>query len=129
MRKGVKTTQRHGIIINLSHIESNNELENVFRNRKIDGKIYKGYELCFILEDCDATKLSSIKDRDDSKNNLNLNNLNNSNNSNNKELPMDLISIINNKKEFDLSCFLNILDGIIELYGVMIIVTTNYPEK
>ena len=36
------------------------------------------------------------------------------------------------KKEDDsvnLSCFLNILDGIIELHGVMIIMTTNYPER
>ena len=36
------------------------------------------------------------------------------------------------KKEEDsvnLSCFLNILDGIIELHGVMIIMTTNHPEK
>jgi chaperone BCS1 len=29
----------------------------------------------------------------------------------------------------NLSCFLNILDGIIELYGIMIIMTTNYPER
>jgi len=36
-----------------------------------------------------------------------------------------------NKQEdnLNLSCFLNILDGIIELHGIMIIMTTNYPEK
>jgi ATP-dependent 26S proteasome regulatory subunit len=31
--------------------------------------------------------------------------------------------------QVNLSCFLNILDGIIELHGVMIIMTTNFPEK
>lgn len=29
----------------------------------------------------------------------------------------------------NLSCLLNILDGIIELHGVMVIFTTNHPEK
>jgi len=34
-----------------------------------------------------------------------------------------------NDDSANLSCFLNILDGIIELHGIMIIMTTNYPEK
>jgi len=34
-----------------------------------------------------------------------------------------------NNDNVNLSCFLNILDGIIELHGIMIIMTTNHPEK
>ena len=34
-----------------------------------------------------------------------------------------------NDDALNLSCLLNILDGIIELHGVMVIFTTNYPEK
>lgn len=120
----LKETNRHGVIINLSNIESNKELEEVFRNRRINNKTYTGNQLCFILEDCDATKLSSIKDRKEQP----CVSLTPNNNENN--LTTEIKNIITvNQKGFDLSCFLNILDGIIELYGIMIIVTTNHPEK
>ena len=40
------------------------------------------------------------------------------------------VKLINAQSDaINLSCFLNILDGIIELHGVMIIMTTNHPEK
>ena len=120
----LKETKRHGIIINLSNISSNKELENVFRNRKINNKTYESNQLCFILEDCDATKLSSIKERQEQPK------VSIIDNNNDKSLTSELKNIIAvQEKSFDLSCFLNILDGIIELYGVMIIVTTNHPEK
>lgn len=120
----LKETNRHGIIINLSNIESNKELEEVFRNRKINNKTYEGNQLCFILEDCDATKLSSIKERQNDPV------ISVKNDNKDKSLSDELKNIISvQQKGFDLSCFLNILDGIIELYGVMIIVTTNHPEK
>ena len=120
----LKETNRHGIIINLSNIESNKELESIFRNRKINNKTYDGNQLCFILEDCDATKLSSIKERDE-KPTITINE-----DKKEKSLSDEIKNIITvQQKGFDLSCFLNILDGIIELYGVMIIVTTNHPDK
>jgi mitochondrial chaperone BCS1 len=34
-----------------------------------------------------------------------------------------------NDDPLNLSCLLNILDGLIELHGVMVIFTTNHPEK
>ena len=39
------------------------------------------------------------------------------------------LSINQTNDSVNLSCFLNILDGIIELHGIMIIMTTNHPEK
>ena len=130
----LKETNRHGIIINLSNIESNKELENVFRNRKINNKTYDGKQLCFILEDCDATKLSSIKERKDSKDDsftlITDRPESPKNSSSEKNLAEELKTmIVSQNKGFDLSCFLNILDGIIELYGVMIILSTNHPDK
>ena len=133
----LKETNRHGIIINLSNIESNKELENVFRNRKINNKTYDGKQLCFILEDCDATKLSSIKERKDSKDSkddsftlITDRPESPKNSSTEKNLAEELKTMIaSQNKGFDLSCFLNILDGIIELYGVMIILSTNHPDK
>lgn len=125
--KGIlKYTNRHAVIINLSNIQTNQELENLFRNRKFNGKIINGNELCFILEDCDATKLSSIKERNEIPIMIppQL-----GNNDDDKKDMIDFKSIISIPKGFDLSCFLNVLDGIIELHGIMIIMTTNHPEK
>jgi hypothetical protein len=123
--KGIlKHCNRHAIIINLSNIKSNDEIESVFRNRRINGKKYSGKELCFILEDCDATKLSSLKERNDVpiifKKDKSV--------SDNNDV-VTMSKILEDSKGFDLSCFLNVLDGIIELHGVMIIMTSNHPEK
>ena len=148
--KGIlKYCNRNAVIVNLSNIKTNDELEGVFRNCSINGKEYSGKELCFILEDCDATRLSSLSDRNDtssivvnkdiikqikqettsadSKTETNTNN--NANTNADNSITLDLKSGLTNIKGFDLSCFLNILDGIIELHGVMIIMTSNHPEK
>jgi hypothetical protein len=130
--KGIlKYTNRHAIIVNLSNIQSNEELENVFRNRKINGKKYTGKELCFILEDCDATKLSTIQERNEQPILVSKDYIKNNDIDIDNDDMINLKSLVTSTKSkgFDLSCFLNVLDGIIELHGIMIIMTTNYPEK
>ena len=198
-------TKRHGIIINWNKIKTCEELETIFRNRYINQKEYDARELCFIIEDCDASKnnilLSRKKDDKDDDNdtidsfdvldsddlitniNKNTNNeenkYNNDNNNNNdidnnndndndndnyldnintndinnfmkkQKKKKDKISSIEkilkkmgkkstninfdtlkiNDDALNLACLLNILDGIIELHGVMVIFTTNYPKK
>lgn len=133
-------TKRHAIIINLSKIKTNEELETVFRNRTINGRKLKGKQLCFILEDCDATENSIIRSRTieekikqtDINNNNDLNNLNKLLESvidSTSKPECDLKSLSKCDDVVNLSCFLNILDGIIELHGVMIIMTSNYPER
>ena len=132
----LKYTNRHGIIINLSKVKTCQELELLFRNRIINKRELLGKQLCFILEDCDAFENNIIKSRELVNENFNehMNDLS----VKNEVKPLSNIidftkySIINTFKDDDkinLSCFLNILDGIIELHGVMIIMTTNYPEK
>lgn len=59
----LKKTNRHGIMINLSSIKSNEELESIFRNRIFKRKTYSGKQLCFIIEDCDASEDESLLDR------------------------------------------------------------------
>ena len=152
-------TKRHAILINLAKIKTCEELQNIFRKRTINGRELHGKQLCYILEDCDAFEDNIIQTRnyeDIQNNNINNNNINNNNinnnNINNNNIQNNNIqnnkqnnNIHNNKindltetnvkliyKEEDvlnLSCFLNILDGLIELHGIMIIMTTNYPEK
>jgi hypothetical protein len=194
-------TKRHGIIINWNKIKTCEELETIFRNRTINHKEYDARELCFIIEDCDASKnnilLSRKKNDDedssddsfdmmvdkqthyDDKNNdgvdnVDADNVDNADNdtdkqdTNGKEIDDEdhvnlenlenIISGKKNKKDklssiekilkkigknrsinldtlkfnddaVNLSCLLNILDGIIELHGVMVIFTTNHPDK
>jgi hypothetical protein len=187
-------TKRHGIIINWSKIKTCEELETIFRNRIINHKDYDARELCYIIEDCDASKnnilLTRKKDEDDNSNlkseslfdlaekdreNKNNNNddddddddddnidnnlddesLEGKNKQNEKKTnkqdkqdkldKLDSIEKIlkkmgkstsynlelskSNDDSLNLSCLLNILDGIIELHGVMVIFTTNHPEK
>jgi len=128
----LKYTKRQGILINLSSIKSNEELEMLFRNRLFNRKIYKGTEIAFIIEDCDADQDEALLDRSIKNDqhkliNESLKKKTDSNNMKDSELMPYLPMLF--KPTFDLNCFLNILDGIIELHGVMVIMTTNYKEK
>jgi hypothetical protein len=169
-------TKRHGIIINWNKIKTCEELETIFRNRYINHKEYDSRELCFIIEDCDASKnnilLSRKKDdkdddaksidsfdlfdecgdndlKDDTTNNNDGENNNTQHNENKLKRKKDKLASIEkilkkmgktstninfdtikfNDDALNLACLLNILDGLIELHGVMVIFTTNYPEK
>jgi hypothetical protein len=131
----LKNTNRHGIIVNLHKIQTCEELENIFRKREFKGKKLNGKQLCYILEDCDAIDDNNIiqsRTKNDETNITKLNEL--------TELSQinKLVEYVNSptvklfkshEDSVNLSCFLNILDGIIELHGVMIIMTSNYPEK
>jgi hypothetical protein len=193
-------TKRHGIIINWSKIKTCEELETIFRNRLINHKEYDARELCFIIEDCDASKnniLLSRKNKDgvdddtkstdsfdvvdkeissdnelvDNKNRNEFDNKEDIEDTNDvdcdyieEQLKQELqksfgkgkkvnkkdklfsieqilkkmgksssynidLSKYNDNDAINLSCLLNILDGLIELHGVMVIFTTNHPEK
>jgi SpoVK/Ycf46/Vps4 family AAA+-type ATPase len=126
----------------LSKIKTNEELESVFRNRTINGRKLKGKQLCFILEDCDATENSIIRSRtieektkqtdinNDNDNELGvLNKLLETVVDSTSKSDSNLKSYLKCEDADNLSCFLNILDGIIELHGVMIIMSSNYPER
>jgi len=139
--KGIlKYTNRHAIIINLNRVKTCDELESIFRKRNFDDKEISGKELCFILEDCDASGDNGVNilsnRKKDKKTDFNSTGEDNtskkqseSENIVNKLLEFSTCSIKIDDDSVNLSCFLNILDGIIELHGVMIIMTTNYPEK
>jgi len=145
----LKYTNRHGIVLNLNRIKTCEELEQIFRKRNFDDKQLSGKELCYILEDCDATGESGLNILSSRKSKNTNNSLSKINYQNNDDTDDDEVQNDSNKTEnivakllmssceykkvnddsANLSCFLNILDGIIELHGIMIIMTTNYPEK
>jgi ABC-type dipeptide/oligopeptide/nickel transport system ATPase subunit len=136
----LKYTNRHGIVIDLKKIKTCEELETLFRIKKIHENEYSSKQLCFILEDCDASDNNILKDRainmSDVQENISMNDMKMLNqckeNSNNELLTVakSIEETLKNKDDaLNLSCFLNVLDGIIELHGIMIIMTSNHPEK
>ena len=134
----LKYTNRHGIYIDLKKIKTCEELETLFRVKKIHENEYCGKQLCFIMEDCDAAENNILKDRsiNDSFTSIG------ENSSVNQNLlgpckDTELLTVAKSIEEtlkikddaLNLSCFLNTLDGIIELHGIMVIMTSNHPEK
>lgn len=127
--KGIlKYTNRNAIIIDLGKVKTCEELESIFRTRKINGKVFSGKELCYILEDCDAFDSKVIKKREQEH-------TFEPKHADVTKLMMDKIATTMTVKplpetdQLNLSCLLNLLDGIIELNGIMIIMTSNHPEK
>jgi hypothetical protein len=127
--KGIlKYTNRNAIIVDLGKVKTCEELEAIFRTRHINGKAFTGKELCFILEDCDAFDSKVIKRRIENCTPLQPAEL-----KSDVTKLMDKISAttmsVTDTDSLNLACLLNLLDGIIELNGIMIIMTTNHPEK
>ena len=124
-------TNRVGVIVNLGKLKSNQELQAVFRNYYINKKKYKSKEICFILEDCDAIDNDVLLDRNEKniKNTIEQKTVSTINNDKSIDSSVKLIDLMKQESTFDFSCLLNVFDGMIELDGVMIIMTTNYPDK
>ena len=109
--------QRHIINVKLHKYVTRTQMENLFfndvinvvQNGKLDQFIIPIYNRIYVFEDIDCQendivleRKESIKERDDEN------------------------QIVNEK--LSLSCLLNILDGILETPGRIIIMTTNYPQ-
>lgn len=148
----------HLVSIDIDNINSNEEMKKIFRNNKFNKFKLDYKKILIVIEDIDANNSKMLLTRDNDDNNLNINNLNinnlninnklndesynetndnlnnKTNNQNNNISSTDKISneyikfMMNNAKKPTLSCFLNILDGIIEL-PITIIFTTNKIDK
>lgn len=122
-------TKRHGIDIKLNNKFCFNTLKNIIHNENIiDEFIIPQEKRIIIFEDIDAM-CNILKDRDliksekDKCKNVEENNNNNKNN----ELKLDILDSDNKNKlnNNNLSFFLNIIDGINECSGRIIVMTTN----
>ena len=147
-------TKRHAFVIPLNRVKTCGELENIFYSENVDNINIPINKRIYIFEDVDCVS-NIVFDRKNKKNeddedydsdneeynilssSLNNNNKNNNNNNNNNNLNKNIINLLKNNKKIsfkhtdklNLSCLLNIIDGIIETPGRIIIMTTNYPEK
>ena len=126
-------TNRHAILIPLNRVKTCGELENIFFKNEINGKNIPTEKRIYIFEDIDCL-CDVIKERDyDSEEEKNINKKDNDI-KNNFDLLMKLtdssIKKSNNPDdELNLSCLLNIFDGILETPGRIIILTSNFPKK
>ena len=83
------------------------------------------------MEDCDAFENDILLDRDLKKSDKIIDNkavYSISKDTSNVQHSVTMADLLK-KDSFDFSCLLNVFDGMIELHGVMIIMTTNYPDK
>jgi hypothetical protein len=131
-------TRRHIIEIPLSRIKSYQDLLNIFNTIEINQKEIPINQRIYVFEDFDCL-LDIVKKREQKKEII----LNNNNDSENKKLdeilshlsPDDVKNYSKYKKNnstedgLKLSHILNVFDGLLEMPGRIIIITTNHPEK
>ena len=130
-------TQRHIVSIPLNKIRTGKELLNVFYNVRMNHKDIPLEQRLYVLEDIDCADLKNIvKDREDKED------------KGDKELDfpaekagsegeLDILNFLKvSTANFDkktnkltLATLLEVLDGVMEMDGRMLIITTNYPEK
>jgi chaperone BCS1 len=128
-------TQRHIVSVPLNKIKSGKELLNVFYNVKMNCKDIPLNKRLYVLEDIDCADLKDIvKDRGETSKDV-AEDI--SDKDSDKDSGLDLLSLLKvptvegfkNKNKLTLATLLEVLDGVMEMEGRMLVITTNYPEK
>jgi hypothetical protein len=140
------------IVINLNRIKSSRELESIFYNPTINKKIIPNNKRIYVFEDIDC--LSSVvlersEVNSEASRSLSINShreldgtssVNGDDNADNSIMKLasaivgaqkgDTVTLMKDDSDkLSLSCLLNLLDGIIETPGRIVIMTSNYPER
>lgn len=127
-------TRRNAVVIPLNRVKTCGELENIFFQSTINNKNIPTDNRVYIFEDVDCL-CDIIKERDSEDEEMIVNIKKEEHKMLNQ---FELFSKIaddtlkqSNKidDELNLSCLLNIFDGILEMPGRIIVLTTNYPDK
>ena len=130
-----KITKRNIIHVNIDNLKTKREAKKLFSgNLTINKRKLKSNQIIYLLEDCDAVNNDFIKSRKREDNDIDKINLieKNENFYLNKlnELTTTTVKMFHEDDDkINLSYFLNLLDGVVELHGVIIIMTTNHIEK
>jgi len=141
-------TQRHIVSVPLNKIKTGKELLNVFYNVKMNHKDIPLQQRLYVLEDIDCADLKNIvSDREkrdkqkklehDGEGSASDNGSERGESNGDKEDPMDILNLLKiptvpfDKKanKLTLATLLEVLDGVMEMDGRMLVITTNYPEK
>jgi ATP-dependent 26S proteasome regulatory subunit len=140
----VNYTKRHIISIPLHKIKDISVLTKLFLSEIIDGVIVPFDKRIYVFEELDCNGLSDVlQERDAIKSQKKQNNelfdkLKEQIVNTDKDISIDDISILmspynvqndKNKKTITLGSLLELLDGVVETPGRIIIMTTNYPDR
>merc|ERR1711902_258886 len=129
-------TQRHIVSVPLNKIKTAKELLNVFYNVRMNYKDIPLDKRLYVLEDIDAADLKDVVGERSEKEK----NKDEEDKDSGKDSPMDmnLFGILKNSSGWDkkfgmqkltLANLLEVLDGVMEMEGRMLVITTNYSEK
>jgi len=130
-----KYTNRHIIDIPLTKIDNCRDLMNIFYGEEINEKKVPMNKRIYLFEDIDSM-LDVLKEREQKdKDTKPHNGLEEQNTfllkalvDNNKQKPSSLDKMIANDK-LNLGFFLNLIDGVLETPGRILILSTNHPDK
>merc|ERR1711915_1172828 len=131
-------TQRHIVSIPLNKIKIVKELLNLFYNVKMNYQEIPLDKRLYILEDIDAADMKEVvgerskQDDEDNKSTTDK-----EKEEDNAGFDMNLLNLIKpsgpgfkfTSNRLTLANLLEVLDGVMEMDGRMLIITTNYPEK
>ena len=127
------STKRHIIDIPLSRVKSCRELQNVFHKLRINNKDMPFDKRIYIFEDIDCIS-DIIESRESKEKNMkefmkNFSKMNKSSSEDDVPTAPNFSSLSSREDEITLSYILNLIDGILETPGRILIITTNHPEK
>ncbi len=135
-------TDRHIVAIPLNKIKTGKELLNVFYNTKMNHKDIPLHKRLYVLEDIDCADLKNVVgdraklDEEAEKEKSEKNNNDNTESGDDGFDILSLLKVSNNTPAWDkkankltLATLLEVLDGVMEMEGRMLVITTNYPEK
>ena len=123
-------TERNIIDINLNKVHNMEDMERIFHMNRYDGIDLEFKRKIILLEDIDAMgTLAHCRKK--------LPNTENVNNHNKEDALLKIESLIKhnsnmnqkNNDHINLSFFLNLIDGVNEMYGRIMIITTNHLQK
>jgi len=134
-------TQRHIVSIPLNKIKTPKELLNVFYNVRMNYVDIPLHKRLYVLEDIDAADLKdTVGERSDKDKPKDENENEEKDKDSGRDSPLDMnfFGLMKSSAAFDkkfgvqkltLANLLEVLDGVMEMEGRMLIITTNYPEK
>merc|ERR1711915_186685 len=130
-------TQRHIVSVPLNKIRTAKELLNIFYNVRMNYKDIPLNQRLYVLEDIDAADLKNVVgERGDKENNKTEDNISTKEDKEDSGIDMNLLNMLKGSSAWDkktsrltLASLLEVLDGVMEMDGRMLIITTNYPEK
>jgi SpoVK/Ycf46/Vps4 family AAA+-type ATPase len=134
----IKYTGRHCVLVPWTKIKTCNDFVSLFRSIKINNKVYSQDELIIVFEDFDANENDIIKIRDGLKGKKSKRDVSDTDTDSSSDIHENIwkrkidnlvncqtIHQLKMEDELTLEYILNVLDGIVELYNVIVFFTTN----